>query len=251
MAVRLRLGLALLLLLSACTTHVKETTSFDYTRPPEHLPVARVHSRVYFQTSFLAGSEIGHDEGAFQDSPSFHLAFGPGIGGGFDFVYSVTPMLAFQYNLSFQQYSGREVDSGIDPQSGGTSVDFGDMWALKTSVGPRLSFPIELPPEYWDDPEAIPYVHGLVPYVRTGIGYALSGEVDATIGNNRTKYYNMTGSLHLTLGIGMEVHGKRWGCFVETFAVERWGPLEAAREPEAKEVTVIAFPFSFGVLYRY
>jgi len=219
--------------------------------PPEEAPVARVHSRAYFQTSFLTGNEIGHDEGAFQDSPSFNQAFSPGVGGGVDFVYSVTPMLAFQYNLSFQQYSGRKVDSGIDPQSGDTSVDFGDMWVFKTSVGPRLSCPIELPSKYWDDQEAIPYIHGLVPYVRTGIGYALSGEVDATIGNRTSKYYNMTGSLHLTFGIGTEVHGKKWGGFVEMFAVERWGPLDAAREPEAKGVTAIAFPFSIGVLYRY
>jgi hypothetical protein len=143
------------------------------------------------------------------------------------------------------------VDSGIDPQSGDTSVDFADMWAFKTSVGPRLGFPIELPPRDWDDEEAIACVRGLVPYVRTGIGYALSGELDATIGNNSSKYYNMTGSLHLTLGVGTEVHGRRWGGFVEVFAVERWGPLDAAREPEAKGVTVIAFPFSFGVIYRY
>jgi hypothetical protein len=36
-----RLGLAVLLVLSACTTRIKETTTFHYPRCPEHRPVAR------------------------------------------------------------------------------------------------------------------------------------------------------------------------------------------------------------------
>lgn len=212
-------------------------------------PVARVHARAFFRFTYLSGnSEVGHDNTTlFSSAPSFNRAFQPGLGGGFDLVYTLVPLFSLQYSINLQYYNGRKITSGLAP---GDELNFKDLWIFETSVGPRLNFPLDLESSAWTEKEAVPFVRGLVPYIRLGFGYALSGEVDATFNSQEEQYYSSTGSFHMIFALGTEYHGEKWGGFVEMFAVDRFGPLDKVTT-SAKSVVVVGFPFSLGVTYRF
>lgn len=222
---------------------------FDLDLSKLEAPVARVHARGFFRFTYLSGNdEVGHDQSPlYLSAPTFNRAFQPGVGGGVDLVYTIVPFFSVQYNITFQYYSGRKITSGLNP---GDSLTFKDLWVFETSIGPRLNFPLDLPGRLWHVKKAVPHVRGLVPYIRLGFGYALSGEVDATFNSQEDQYYASTGSFHAVFAIGSEYHWKRWGAFVEMFAVDRFGPLDKV-QPSAKNTVVVGFPFSFGATYRF
>ncbi len=212
--------------------------------------IPRISVGGFFKTSYLRGRSMGHPDGEFVDPPDLDQVFRPGYGLGLTVLYSIVPMLAVQYDVSYQTYEGRRVSSGV---IAGGSVDFGDLWVLQMDVGPRLQLPLELPSRFWDEAHSIPSVRGIVPFVRAGIGYSLSGDVDAEFSaSRRTTYWSSTGSFYAAAALGTDIVGEHWGLRLEVVGIERWGPLDAAKSPEAKDVVVIAFPtISFGLTYRF
>ena len=213
-------------------------------------PIPRISLGAYFRTGFLRGGDVGHDDGEFVDAPELDKAFGPGYGLGLTVLYSIIPMLAIQYDASFQVHEGRRVSRGV---VAGGAVTFGDLWVMHMDVGPRLQLPLELPGRFWDEAHSIPSIRGIVPYIRLGAGVSLSSDVDAEFtATGGSRFWASTGSFRFVAALGTEIVGESWGLHIEVVGFEKWGPLGAAKEPEARDVDVFGFPvLAFGLTHRF
>ncbi|MCZ6601398.1 MAG: hypothetical protein O6952_00165, partial [Planctomycetota bacterium] len=136
---------------------------------PGELPLDHLHIRAWYRTTALTASKIAKSRGVWVgEAPRQNDALNPSIGFGADFVYSFTPLMSLTYSIGYEWFEGGRA----------AGADFHDFGYFLTSVGPRINFPLGLSPGDWSNPEAVPYVRGIIPYVRLGLGLALTSDID-------------------------------------------------------------------------
>jgi hypothetical protein len=199
-----------------------------------------------YRFSFIDGTRIGSDEGFFLgDKPTADRAFRNGNGVSIDIIRWFTPIISLHYNVSHERFLGRTVTTPVN------RVRFDDLEVLKTSIGPRLSLPVDVSSGKAGNPRAVEEMRGLIPYLRIGLGWAITSRVDVRLaGGQRLPYWSQTGSFLFSVGIGFEYQVEGFGVFFES-GIDTFGPMRGVKEPEAKNFHVTDFPYSFGLSWRF
>ena len=226
--------------------------------PPPALPSSRPEDewvpfgdvfqlRAFQRHGFLHGNTIGRAQGFFLgQAPKATDAWADSIGFGLSAEWWVMPLLALQTTVSYEVFPGKTLRTPVD------RVEFDDLGLLKSSVGARLNLPFGLPLHRWTDPPATEDWKGVVPYLRSGIGLAVTQGVDVRLSNGqRVNYFAQSGSFLFTIAFGLEARMGRFGLFAEVLPFEAWGPVESARDPEAKDWHGSEFPFTVGLSWRF
>lgn len=214
--------------------------------PPDEAVSGSFRLRLSYRRGFLNGSDIGKSEGFFLgERPKADEAFRDSRGVGVDLSWWFVPLAALQFSFSIERFQGRTMTTPVD------RVRFDDLRLLKFSVGPRLNLPFGMDRRSWVQPGAILKMSGVTPYLRIGFGWALSSGVDVHLQNGQeVKYWSQSVSFHFILAIGFEYQADRLGIFCE-FGIDTFGPLQGAREPEAKDWEGLEAPISFGLSWRF
>ena len=217
-------------------------------RREEYIPFGDVFQlRALFRHGFLHGNSIGRPQGFFLgQTPKATDAWADSRGFGLSAEWWVVPIVALQTTVTYELFDGKTLTTPVD------RVRFDDLGLVKSSVGLRLNFPFGLPLHRWADPKSIEAWQAVVPYVRSGMGLAVTQGVDVKLSNGqRVNYFAQSGSFLFTIAFGLEARFRNFGAFAEVLPYETWGPVEAAREPEAKDWHGSEFPFTLGISWRF